>query len=132
MHFELVSPTRVIFEGEVEEINAPGIEGDFGVLPGHTPFLTFLNIGELIYKVNGQERYVAVDGGVVEVLPSRIIAVVDDASPSAEINLKEAEELRNNSEQKLKELSSDDKEYLVEKAKLTKALNLIKVANRNK
>ena len=49
MRFELVSPSKVFFEGTVEEINAPGIEGDFGVLPGHTPFLTFLNIGELIY-----------------------------------------------------------------------------------
>ena len=132
MKFELVSPTKVIFEGTVEEINAPGIEGDFGVLPGHTPFLTFLNVGELIYKVNGTEKYVAIDGGVVEVLPARVIAVVDDGKHADEIDLKEAEDMKVSSEQRLKELSQDDKEYLLEKGKLTKAVTLIKVANRMK
>ena len=132
MKFELVSPTRVIYEGTVEEINAPGIEGDFGVLPGHTPFLTFLNVGELIYKVEGQEKYVAIDGGIIEVLPTRVIAVVDDAYHAEEIDLKEAEEMKNTSEQRLRELSENDKEYLLEKGKLTKAVNLIKVASRMK
>jgi len=132
MRFELVSPTKLIFEGTVEEINAPGIEGDFGVLPGHAPFLTFLNVGELIYKVDGQEKFVAIDGGIIEVLPSRVIAVVDDAYHAEEIDLKEAEEMKISSEQKVRELSEDDKEYLLEKGKLTKAINLIKVANRIK
>ena len=132
MRFELVSPSKVFFEGTVEEINAPGIEGDFGVLPGHTPFLTFLNIGELIYKVNGNEKYVAIDGGIIEVLPTRVIAIVDDAYHAEDINLKEAEDLKVNSEQRLRELNQDDKEYAAEKAKLSKALNLIKVAGRIK
>ncbi len=132
MRFELVSPKKVIFEGTVEEINAPGIEGDFGVLPGHTPFLTFLNVGELIYKVDGNEKYVAIDGGIIEVLPTRTIAIVDDALYAEDIDLKEAEELKVNTEQRLRELSEDDKEYTVEKAKLAKALNLLKVAGRIK
>ncbi len=132
MRFELVSPKKVFFEGTVEEINAPGIEGDFGVLPGHTPFLTFLNIGELIYKVNGNEKYVAIDGGIIEVLPTRVIAIVDDAYHAEDIDLKEAEELKNNTEQRLRELSEDDKEYASEKAKLSKAINLIKVGGRIK
>jgi F-type H+-transporting ATPase subunit epsilon len=132
MRFELVSPTKVIFEGTVEEINAPGIEGDFGVLPGHTPFLTFLNVGELIYKVDGNEKFVAIDGGIIEVLPTRVIALVDDAMYAEEIDLKFAEEMKSESEQKLRELSEDDKEYAYEKAKLAKALNLIKVASRAK
>ena len=132
MKFELVSPTKVFFEGTVEEINAPGIEGDFGVLPGHTPFLTFLNVGELIYKVDGNEKYVAIDGGVIEVLPTRVIALVDDAYYAEDIDLKYAEELKSESEQRLRELSESDKEYVVEKAKLAKALNLIKVAGRAK
>jgi F-type H+-transporting ATPase subunit epsilon len=132
MRFELVSPTKLIFEGTVEEINAPGIEGDFGVLPGHAPFLTFLNVGELIYKVNGNERFVAIDGGIIEVLPSRVIAIVDDALPAEDIDVSEAEEIKSSAEQRLRELTEEDKEYLVEKAKLTKALNLIKVAGRMK
>jgi F-type H+-transporting ATPase subunit epsilon len=132
MRFELVSPTKVIFEGTVEEINAPGIEGDFGVLPGHTPFLTLLNVGELIYKVEGNEKYVAIDGGIIEVLPTRVIALVDAAYYPEEIDIKEVEQMKSNIEQRLRELSENDKEYAIEKGKLSKAINLMKVASRKK
>jgi F-type H+-transporting ATPase subunit epsilon len=132
MRFELVSPTKVIFEGTVEEINAPGIEGDFGVLPGHTPFLTLLNVGELIYKVEGNEKYVAIDGGIIEVLPTRVIALVDAAYYPEDINLKEVEQMKAEIEQRLRELPENDKEYVIEKGKLAKAINLMKVANRKK
>ncbi len=129
---EIVTPTKVLYEGKIDEVTAPGIEGEFGVLPGHTPFLTFLATGELSYKVDGKERFVAVDGGFIEVTPTRVIAIVDDAYHAEDIDLKEAEELKNNTEQRLRELSEDDKEYASEKAKLSKAINLIKVGGRIK
>ena len=65
-------------------------------------------------------------------LPTRVIALVDDAYYAEEIDLKYAEELKSESEQRLRELSESDKEYAIEKAKLAKALNLIKVAGRAK
>ena len=65
-------------------------------------------------------------------MPTRVIAIVDDAYHAEDINLKEAEDLKVNSEQRLRELNEDDKEYAAEKAKLSKALNLIKVAGRIK
>ena len=122
---EIVTPTKVLYEGKIDEVTAPGIEGEFGVLPGHTPFLTFLATGELSYKVEGKERFVAVDGGFIEVTPTRVIAIVDEAEYAEDINIEEAE-------QRLRELSEEDKEFLKEKAKLTRALNLIKVAKRIK
>jgi len=132
MKFELVSPTRLIYEGTVEQITAPGIEGEFGVLPGHTPFLTFLNVGELNFTVDGQEKYVAIDGGFIEVLPFRVIAVVDDAMLAEEIDITAAEKQKEEAEARLRDLTEDDKDFLIEKAKLAKALNLIKVAGRLK
>ncbi len=129
---EIVTPTRVLYEGKIDEVTAPGVEGEFGVLPGHTPFLTFLATGELSYKVEGKERYVAVDGGFIEVTPTRVIAIVDEAEFAEDIDLQEAERMKEEAEQKLRELSEEDKEFLIEKAKLTRALNLIKVAKRIK
>ncbi len=129
---EIVTPTKVLYEGKIDEVTAPGIEGEFGVLPGHTPFLTFLATGELSYKVDGKERFVAVDGGFIEVTPTRVIAIVDEAIYAEEIDLTTAEKMKEEAEQKLRELSEEDKEFLVEKAKLTTALNLIKVAKRIK
>ncbi len=129
---EIVTPTRVLYEGKVDEVTAPGIEGEFGVLPGHTPFLTFLATGELSYKVEGKERFVAVDGGFIEVIPNRVIAIVDEAEYAEDIDLVEAEKMKEEAEQRLRELTEEDKEFLKEKAKLTRALNLIKVAKRIK
>jgi len=129
---EIVTPTRVLYEGKIDEVTAPGIEGEFGVLPGHTPFLTFLATGELSYKVDGKERYVAVDGGFIEVTPTRVIAIVDEAEYAEDIDLAAAEKMKEEAEQRLRELTEDDKEFLKEKAKLTRALNLIKVAKRIK
>ncbi len=129
---EIVTPTRVLYEGKVDEVTAPGIEGEFGVLPGHTPFLTFLATGELSYKVEGKERFVAVDGGFIEVTPNRVIAIVDEAEYAEDIDLVEAEKMKEEAEQRLRELTEEDKEFLKEKAKLTRALNLIKVAKRIK
>ena len=129
---EIVTPTRVLYEGKVDEVVAPGIEGEFGVLPGHTPFLTFLATGVLSYKVDGIEKFVAVDGGFIEVTPTRVIAIVDEAEHAEDIDLSEAERMKEEAEQRLKELSEEDKEFLIEKTKLTRALNLIKVAKRLK
>ncbi len=129
---EIVTPTRVLYEGKIDEVTAPGIEGEFGVLPGHTPFLTFLATGELSYKVEGKERFVAVHGGFIEVTPTRVIAIVDEAEYAEDIDLAEAEKMKEEAEQRLRELTEEDKEFLKEKAKLTRALNLIKVAKRVK
>ena len=129
---EIVTPIRVLYEGKIDEVTAPGIEGEFGVLPGHTPFLTFLATGELSYKVDGKERYVAVDGGFIEVTPTRVIAIVDEAEYAEDIDLAAAEKMKEEAEQRLRELTEDNKEFLKEKAKLTRALNLIKVAKRIK
>ncbi len=129
---EIVTPNGILFEGKVDEVTAPGIEGEFGVLIGHTPFLTFLSTGELSFKVGERERFVAVDGGFIEVTPTRVTAIVDEAEYAEDIDLEKAEKMKEEAEQRLKELSEEDKEFMVEKAKLTRALNLIKVAKKVK
>lgn len=132
IHLEIVTPTKVIYEGKADEITAPGIEGEFGVLIGHTPFLTFLGTGELNFKVDGKERFVAIDGGFIEVTPTRVTAIVDEAVYAEDIDVEEAERMKQEATEKLKELSEDDEEYLKAKAMLNRAEALLKVAKRVK
>jgi len=69
---EIVTPDRALVRGEVDEVELPGSEGYFGVLPGHTPLLSMLKVGEMWYRIGQETRYLAVAGGFVEVLPDRV------------------------------------------------------------
>ncbi len=76
---ELVTPTRVVLDQEVEEVIAPGIMGEFGVLIGHTPMLTFIKPGTLSYLENDKFTRFAVGEGFCEVLADRVSVLVDEA-----------------------------------------------------
>jgi len=72
---EVVTPERFVLREEVDEVVAPGSEGDFGVLPGHCDFLTTLRPGELNYRTGGQERSLPLQGGFAEVRANRMIVL---------------------------------------------------------
>ena len=69
---EVVTPEHLLLSRQVEEVIAPGVEGEFGVLPGHTHFLTILKIGELRYRVGEQMHYMSVLWGFAEVTPTKV------------------------------------------------------------
>lgn len=77
---EVVTPERFVLREEVDEVVAPGSEGDFGVLPGHCDFLTTLRPGELHYRSGGQEQSLSLQGGFVEVRANRMIVLADTAT----------------------------------------------------
>ena len=88
---EVVTPERVLVSEEIQMVTAPGTEGEFGVLPGHTPFLTTLKIGALRYKdMKGADRYVFVSGGFVEVLPYKVTFLAETAERRREIDTERA------------------------------------------
>jgi F-type H+-transporting ATPase subunit epsilon len=79
LHFSLVSPEREVFSGEVDQVVAPGVEGDFGVLAGHTPFMTVLKLGEVVV-LNGTERRVfEIQGGFADVTPAGLTILAEHA-----------------------------------------------------
>lgn len=129
---ELVTPTRHLVSEEVEELTAPGIEGEFGVLPGHTPFLTALGVGELSYRTGGEQRFVALANGFAEVQHDRTTILAEEAQFAAEIDVQEAEAARAAAEKELETYSHDSKEYLEAQARLERAMNSIQVANRRR
>jgi F-type H+-transporting ATPase subunit epsilon len=98
-HFNLVSPEKLLLSGEVDQVDVPGSEGDFGVLAGHAPFVTTLRPGILVIHREGGELRVVVNGGFAEVGPNGLTVLADMAVPIEDVNrdafagyVKEAEE----------------------------------------
>src|SRR5665647_862601 len=86
LHFELVSPEKLVFSGEVEQVDVPGAEGDFGVLAGHAPMVTTLRPGVLTVKAAGGEQKIVVLGGFAEVSASGLTVLADTADSLADFD----------------------------------------------
>jgi len=79
LHFSLVSPQRELFSGEVDQVDAPGTEGDFGVLAGHAPFMTTLKEGQVRVYNDGRVRTFEVRGGFADVTPEGLTVLAEHA-----------------------------------------------------
>ncbi|WP_432822373.1 F0F1 ATP synthase subunit epsilon [Trichloromonas sp.] len=127
---ELVTPYKKALSEEVDEVTAPGTLGEFGILPGHTPMLTTLKIGELSYRKGGENFHLAVNWGYVEVENDKVTVLVETAEPADEIDLERAKAALGRAEEALKKLASEDKDFMVMQAALDRALIRIQVAGR--
>ncbi len=125
---EIASPYRQVLNIEVDEVIAPGEEGQFGVLPGHTPFLATVTVGQLMYRQGNQMKHVAVSHGYAEVEYHRVIVLLDAAELPDEIDLDRAEKARLRAEGRLAELGHEDRDYYEELAALDRAMNRISIA----
>ena len=128
IRLKIASPYREVLDVEVDEVIAPGEEGQFGVLPGHTPFLATVSFGQLFYRQGNQMKHVAVSHGYAEVEYHQVIILLDAAELSDEIDVDRAERARKRAEGRLAEISPEDKDYFEEMAALDRAMNRISVA----
>ena len=127
---EIVTPERVVVTEDVEEVILPGIEGEFGVLPGHIPFLTALKVGELVYRSKeGVTQHLAVSWGYVEVTGDSVKVLAETAEKATEIELKRAEMAQEEAE-KILTAGKDDPEYEKAKVTLEKSVIRVQVAGR--
>src|SRR5512133_1442284 len=102
IHLDLVAQDRSVFSSDVNEIIAPGIDGQVGVLPRHAPLITVLSLGEVVVRrANEPDLFFAVSGGWMEILPDKVTILARTAESSEEINLQRAEEARARAEQLL-------------------------------
>jgi F-type H+-transporting ATPase subunit epsilon len=122
LKLELITPQRKVVSEEVDEITATGTLGEFGVLPGHAPFLTSLKIGELSYKQGGTVYHLAVNAGYFEVVNDVVTVLVDTSERAEEIDLERAKRAHARAEEELKRLSQEDMEYKAMEAALQRAL----------
>ena len=88
---EVVTPEHLLLSQQVEEVIAPGIEGEFGVLPGHTHFLTTLKIGELRYRIGEHMQYMSVLWGFAEVTPQKVTILAEVAEKAEDIDVDRAQ-----------------------------------------
>lgn len=108
---EIVTPYRKLLSQEVEEMTATGQEGEFGVLAGHSPFLTVLKPGEISYKKGSESGMLAISRGYAEVLPDKTTILVDSAEMAGEIDVEAARRDLAKAEEALKGLTTDDAAY---------------------
>ncbi|MBV5337246.1 MAG: F0F1 ATP synthase subunit epsilon [Deltaproteobacteria bacterium] len=131
MKLEIVTPYSKVLDEMVDEVTATGKLGEFGVLPGHAPFLTSLNIGELCYKMSGTTVCLALNWGYFEVRDDKIIVLVQTAERADEIDVERAKAALGRAESKLKELSPEDKSFKIYEAALERALIRMQVAGKS-
>lgn len=131
MKLEIVTPYSKVLDEMVDEVTATGKLGEFGVLPGHAPFLTSLNIGELCYKLNGTTVCLALNWGYFEVRDDKIIVLVQTAERADEIDFERAKAALGRAETKLKELPAEDKNFKIYEAALQRALIRMQVSGKS-
>jgi F-type H+-transporting ATPase subunit epsilon len=128
---DIVTAERIVYSEEVDEVIAPGAEGQLGILPHHAPLMTILQSGELVVKRGNEEDIMAISGGFLEVRPDRVIVLADSAERAEEIDMERAEAARKRAEQRMAEKPPDLDAARVE-ASLRRAIARLAVAEKVK
>jgi F-type H+-transporting ATPase subunit epsilon len=127
---EVVTPARQVVRETVSEAQIPVLGGYIGVLPGHTPLLAEMGIGELSYQVGGRVFSCTAIGGFVEVLADRVIVLADNAERSEEINLARAEAARDRAQKRLANPNDPNIDWKRAEESLKRAQARLQVAAR--
>jgi len=128
---DVVTAERVVFSDEVDAVVAPGVQGQLGILPHHTPLMTTLQLGELLVRKGEEEFSLAITGGYLEVRPDRVIVLADAAERAEEINLARAEEAKRRAEERLSQHGANVDTARAEAA-LRRSLIRLKVAQKRR
>jgi F-type H+-transporting ATPase subunit epsilon len=125
----IVTPERAVVHETVEELEIPGRDGYFGVLPGHAPLFSELKIGEVGYRKGSQWTYLAVAWGFAEVLPGQVRILAESAERAHEIDLERAKKAKERAEQRLVR-TGDEIDYDRARIALERALIRLQVASK--
>ena len=123
----VVTRERRVVDVESNEVELPAFDGEIGVLPGHTPLLTTLRVGQMRYRSGGEVHRLVISWGLAEILPDRVIVLAERGILPSEIDPEAAERERIEAERELAYLSSHDPEFAVVEGKLEEAVAMIGV-----
>jgi F-type H+-transporting ATPase subunit epsilon len=126
---EIVTPDRALVTEQVDEVELPGSEGYFGVLPGHTELLASLQVGELWYRIGQDKYYLAVAFGFVEVLPDHVTVLARIAEKAQDIDVARAEAAKKRAEERVARHTAD-MDFERARVALMKSLVRLQVASR--
>jgi F-type H+-transporting ATPase subunit epsilon len=128
LHLEIVTPERLAYSDEVDMVLVPGIEGELGILPHHTPLVSLLGVGELKIRKGGDEESFAIAGGFLQVRPDKVVVMAETAEIGAEIDLERAQRARAEAEKALEGGYVEGADLALARAELQRALVRIRVA----
>lgn len=126
IRLEIVTPYGMVFSEDVDEVTAAGSEGEFGVLPGHAPFVTTLKIGILTCRTGGQNRYFFVNWGYAEVGPDKVLILADSAEKAEDIDVERAKAARARAEELLRK--GEEVDFTRAESSLERSLSRLQVA----
>jgi len=129
LQLHVVSADRALVNATVDEVEVPGAEGYFGVLPGHTPMLATLQVGQLSYRQGQETHYLAIAFGFAEVQPTQVTILAEIAEPAAEIDVARAEAAKKRAEDRLNK-PTVDMDFERARIAMLKALVRLQVASR--
>lgn len=127
---EIVTPDRKLLSTEADVVVLPGAEGQFGVLYGHIPFLSALEIGEMYYRDGAKTEYLSVSGGFAEVTGKKVTIVAEAAEIGREIDIERARRAMERAQQRLATAKTEAVDYTRADAALRRAMMRMKVAGR--
>ncbi len=130
IQLEIVTPQKAVVKEEAQIVMAPGSLGEFGVLDGHTPFMTALKTGDVRYTdAGGTERHVFVSGGFAEALPNKVTVLAESAERRRDIDLERAKSALERAERRLADAKSDF-DLVRAKAALARAIMRMQMASK--
>ena len=127
LNLTVVTRERKILEAQADEVVLPGTDGELGILPGHTPLLAMLRIGQLRYREGTTVEKMVISWGFAEVLPDRVIVLAQRGTLATETDPARAEDERRQAERELADLSSHDPEFAIVEARLEESIAIINV-----
>ncbi|MFH0873996.1 MAG: ATP synthase F1 subunit epsilon [Candidatus Komeilibacteria bacterium] len=132
LHLKIVTPERVLHEGEVEQVTLPTPLGEITILPHHIPLVSVLSPGEIIVKSAHEEVFIAIEGGFVEIIPDGLVVLADAGQMAAEIDEARVQEAIERAQKALATTGVQDKNYEMLRALIERETSKIKVARRYK
>lgn len=133
LHLEVVIPERKVFEADVDRVEVPGLDGELGILPGHTELISQLKpAGLLTYHIGDEKGEIAISEGFVEISEDRVIILADSAARPEDIDLNEALRLKDLAEQELqKALNDPESDVTRASVKLERASLALQLAEKS-
>ena len=129
IQLEIVTPTRILDEGQVSYVRCPGVDGSFGVMANHIEGIIVLDIGEVKVRKDSQDEYLSISGGYAEIMEDRLELLVESVEKSSEIDSERAEMSMKRARTRKSEQDPELNEVRIE-ASLARALNRLRVSKR--
>jgi F-type H+-transporting ATPase subunit epsilon len=130
LKFEIITPERIVYQDEVDQITLPSAEGEITILPNHIPLIAVLRPGEIIAKKGAEEILMSCSGGFIEVTPKKVVVLADTAEKAEELVEEEILKARERAKKILKEKHVDVEKYTEAAAAMERELARLKVVRK--